>query len=298
MENLKKYIPREIEEVVQVYWKELVEIRLRIHQPLILEGVAGEKIVPEIPITEKMLKEILNKITNYSLYAYEREMKDGYITVEGGHRIGLAGEGTVKDGSLCGIRHIRFMNIRICRRFENYGDELLEKVSMNNQIRNTLIISAPGMGKTTLLRSLVQKCSDGIPGTSIVVIDERNEISGAYHGIPQIPLGIRTDVMTGMDKVDGIIRSVRSMGPKVIAVDELGEEGDMEAIQWAMNSGTVVFATIHGTDLKWVQRKMGESLFRRFSLKILIGERGRYQCFCEELEHCSSRLAEEFTASH
>ncbi len=293
MENLKKYITDELEEIVQAYWEDLVEIRLRIHQPLVLERVTGENVFPEIPITEKILKEILNKVTNYSLYAYEREIKEGYITVEGGHRIGLAGEGTVKEGCLCGIRNIRFMNIRICRQFENYGTELLEKISMENQIRNTLIISAPGMGKTTLLRNLIQRCSNEIIGTSIVVIDERNEISGAYHGIPQIPLGIRTDVMSGMDKVDGIIRAIRSMGPKVIAVDELGEKEDMEAIQWAMNSGAIVFATIHGTNLKWIQKKMGERLFRRFALKILILERGKYQCFCEELERCSSHSVEE-----
>lgn len=279
MERLKKYLTEEIYRVISENWDELIEIKIRINQPLILEHIHGEIIDKDIIINENIIKEIVDKVTNYSLYAYEREFREGYITVEGGHRIGFAGEGIIQGSNLYGMQNIRFLNIRICRQFRDYGEDLFGQLVENQRLKNTLILSPPGLGKTTMLRSIVKKCSEALPGTSIAVIDERNEISGAYEGIPQIDLGCRTDVISGMDKGDGILRVIRSMGPKIIAVDELGGKEDLAAIKWAVQSGISILATIHADHWEMAKKKIGDFLSEQFKVYIVISERGKYECF-------------------
>lgn len=279
MENLKKYLEKSVYDAIKKYDGKLLEIRLRIHSPIILELIHEECMLKEFVVNELMLESVIEKITHYSLYAYEREFREGYLTVEGGHRIGFAGEGIYQQSKLVGMKNISFMNIRICHPGIDWNEELLQHLMEGKRVKNTLIISPPGLGKTTMLRYLVRKFSHNYSGTSISVIDERNEISGSYGGIPQIDLGPRTDVFSGMDKKEGILHSVRSMAPKIIVVDEIGTEQEFQILQWAMNSGVSIVATIHGSNVMDAKRKIGKELSDAFQCFILISERGKYQCF-------------------
>ena len=279
MEKLKKYLEQSVYDVIKKYDGKLLEIRLRIHSPIILQLIDDECILTGFIVSEEMLECVIEKITHYSLYAYEREFRDGYLTVEGGHRIGFAGEGIYQQSKLVGMKNISFMNIRICHPGIEWNEELLWHLTEGNRVKNTLIISSPGLGKTTMLRHLIRKFSHNYSGTSISVIDERNELSGSYGGIPQIDLGPRTDVFSGMDKEEGILHSVRSMAPKIIAVDEIGTEQEFRILQWAINSGVSIIATIHGSNVMDVKKKIGRELAEAFQCYILISERGKYQCF-------------------
>ena len=150
MNSLKKYFNNTVWNRLEKRMGEVTEIRIRVNQPLIIEGLFGEEIFEEIRLSPKEIEEIFERITNFSVYAYEKELREGYLTLPGGHRVGLAGEAVYSDGKLQGMKHIRFMNFRICHYIEGYGKELVSKLLDERRIKNTLIISRPGMGKTTL----------------------------------------------------------------------------------------------------------------------------------------------------
>lgn len=274
MNNLEKYFDKKLWDFLKSNIANITEIRLRVNQPLIIYMVTGELVCDKFIPAEKDLELIFNRLTNFSAYAYEDEIKEGYLTIPGGHRVGLAGEMIVKDGQYIGMKNICYLNFRICHRIKNFGIDIFQKIINGQTIRNTLIISKPGMGKTTLLRNIVKYISDNQSGTSITVIDERSEISGAYMGVPQTDLGIRTDVFCGINKERGILMAVRSMAPKIIAVDEIGATEDFFAIHNAMNCGTKIIATIHGSNLEDTGKRIGEELIRRFELILYIEKKG------------------------
>ena len=209
---------------------------------------------------------------SYSLYAFENELRQGFLTVQGGHRIGFAGKVILNtDGSVRNFSCIRFLNVRISHEILGMADPVLPYLFQQGELWNTLIISPPGCGKTTLLRDLIRQVSDGTDtrqGQQVSVVDERSEIAGSYQGIPQNQVGIRTDVLDACPKTEGMMLLVRSMTPQVIAVDEIGSKEDLAALQRIAVCGTGVLATMHGYSLKDVEDKLGKSksLFGRFLL--------------------------------
>ena len=221
-------------------------------------------------ITAREIEDIVNQICNYSLYAFENELRQGFLTVQGGHRVGFAGKVILNtDGSVRNLSYIRFLNIRISHEILGMADPVLPY--QQGELWNTLIISSPGCGKTTLLRDLIRQVSDGTDtrqGQQVSVVDERSEIAGSYQGIPQNQVGIRTDVLDACPKTEGMMLLVRSMTPQVIAVDEIGSKEDLAALQRIAVCGTGVLATMHGYSLKDVEDKLGKSksLFGRFLL--------------------------------
>ena len=223
-------------------------------------------------ITAREIEDIVNQICNYSLYAFENELRQGFLTVQGGHRVGFAGKVILNtDGSVRNLSYIRFLNIRISHEILGMADSVLPDVFEQEELRNTLIISPPGCGKTTLLRDLIRQVSDGTKerqGQQVAVVDERSEIAGSYQGIPQNQVGIRTDVLDACPKTEGMMLLVRSMTPQVIAVDEIGSGEDLAALQRIAVCGTGMLATMHGYSLKDVEDKLGKSksLFGRFLL--------------------------------
>ncbi len=259
----------------------LQEIRLCVNQPVrvLLEneeyflGRTGDvsKIIGNsnwyISISE--MEQILDHICSYSRYAYEEEIGQGFITVPGGHRVGLSGQVILgEDAKVKNIKYIRCMNIRIAHEIKGAADTLLPLVYENARLCNILLIAPPGCGKTTMLRDLIRQVSNGnewAEGKQIGVVDERSEIAGSYMGIPGNDLGIRTYVLDGCPKVQGMMMLLRSMAPQVIAVDEVGGKEDRQAIQNILRCGCNVIATMHGSSMEEVKsRGIDESMFERF----------------------------------
>lgn len=223
--------------------------------------------------TEADLREMLNYICNYSLYAYQEEIRQGYITIEGGHRVGVAGQTCTADGKITGISPITFLNIRIAHEKKDCAKKVLPWIRQKDSIYNTLILSMPGAGKTTLLRDCIRELSNGEAygvGLKVCVVDERSEIAASYHGVPQNDMGPRTDVLDGCNKAEGMQLLIRSMSPQIVAVDELGTEADFYAVEQALNCGSRVLGTIHAGNMKELSEKpqlkrwMERKLFQRF----------------------------------
>lgn len=273
----------------------LQEIRMRIGQPVTVLMNNKEKFLSEcgeltdeisyaVCSDEKELEAILAHICHYSIYAFADEIRQGFMTIRGGHRIGLSGQVILEEGErIRNIKYIRYLNIRIAHEVKGVSDKALPFLYYRGEVFNTLIISPPGCGKTTMLRDLVRNVSSGTiygKGRNVGLVDERSEIAGSYLGIPQNDIGIRTDVMDACPKREGMMMLIRSMAPDILAVDELGNAEDVEALHRAIQCGCKMLATIHGFSLEEVGRKrymravMEERLFDRY---LLLGKRDN-QC--------------------
>lgn len=257
-------------EVCDVISEGLQEIRIRVGQPVIFvingkeyylenDGQTGADVENAYRITGQEVSEILNHICNYSIYAFEDEIRQGFITVTGGHRIGIAGQAVMENSDkIRYLKHINYLNIRIAHQKPGVADKVIQRLYMDGRLCNTLIISPPGCGKTTMLRDLIRQVSNGNKwgeGCDVCIIDERSEIAGSYQGIPQNDVGMRTDVMDACPKLLGMMMAIRSMAPKVLAVDELGDRQEMDLLNKAMACGCRILATIHGDGMEDMLRK-------------------------------------------
>ena len=259
-----------------LYGNKICYLRLNSNEAVLCEDKEAWKNKTKLyPASSADIAEMMSYISNYSLYAYKEEIRQGYITIEGGHRIGVAGQAAIEGGRIAGIYHIAFLNIRVAHERFGCADKILPFIRQKNSIYNTLILSAPGTGKTTLLRDSIRALSTGeedIAGLKVCVVDERSEIAACYHGIPQNDLGPRTDVLDGCGKAEGLLMLIRSMSPQVVAVDELGTQEDFLAVEQAVNCGSRVIGTVHAADMKELSEKkylrqwMEKSIFKRFIL--------------------------------
>ena len=226
------------------------------------------------------LMETMEYIAGYSLYAYEDELRQGFLTIQGGHRVGVAGKILMEEGKVRSIRYISFLNIRLAHQVEGCADKVMPFIVENGEVCHTLIISPPCCGKTTLLRDVIRQISNGnawCEGKNVGVVDERSEIGGAYQGVPQNDLGIRTDLLDCCPKAEGMIMLIRSMSPQVVAVDEIGTAEDIHAIEYAMQCGCKLIASVHGMDMEEAARKpvLGEMIRRKmFERYIVLGNDG------------------------
>lgn len=299
---------REILERARLDFERLQEIRLRAGAPLLIHYEGEEcflteqgerKKTPERAwkVTRQEVQETMEFIGKYSLYAYEDELKQGYLTLQGGHRVGIAGKVVLEGDKVKSIRYISCLNVRLSHQIKGCADRVLPYVYDQTGVRHTLIISPPRCGKTTLLRDLIRQISNGsrgLRGYTVGVVDERSEICGCYLGVPGNDVGIRTDVMDACPKAEGMMMMVRSMAPEVIAVDEIGRYEDIHAIETALFCGCRLIATVHGSDLSDIQSKplfqrlMEEQVFERYiilyhgeqtgMLRKILDERGRVLC--------------------
>jgi len=213
---------------------------------------------------------LISRISRQSLYAFEEQIREGFLTIPGGHRVGLAGHVVYEHGVVKTMRYLSGLNIRISHEIKGCSDELMPFVVLNTVILPTLIIAPPGGGKTTLLRDFVRNLSRQC---NVAVVDERSEIAGCYMGISQRDLGPFCDVLDGCKKAEGVRMMIRSMAPQVVAVDEIGTSEDIAALSYALTSGCSLLATIHGETLSQVrQKKEFQAVFenRMFERYILL----------------------------
>lgn len=261
------------------------EIRLRTGQPLRIVRDNTERVLPSEGsphiITKEELRETMEYISHYSLYAYENELRQGFLTIEGGHRVGVTGKVILEREKVKNIQYISSVNIRVSHEFIGCADGILPHITKNRQVCHTLIISPPCCGKTTLIRDLIRQISDGnqyVKGCSVGVVDERSELGGCYLGIAQNHLGSRTDILDCCPKAEGMIMLIRSMSPQVIAVDEIGTSEDIHAIEYAMQCGCKLIASVHGLDMDEASKKpvLGELIRRRmFERYVVLGNSRR-----------------------
>lgn len=288
--EVTKYMPKEIKQMVETLpshvLENIEEVRLRQGKPLMLYGDGREyllgingQVVFDIRnayiCTYEDIKNAVSLITNYSLYSYEDDIRNGFVTVDGGHRVGICGKAVLENGKVRTFRDISFINYRIARQVIGAADKVLKSIMQHDgNIYNTLIISPPQCGKTTILRDIIRQLSNGtasmgFKGKKVGLIDERNEIAACSIGVPKNDVGIRTDVLDGCPKAEGILIMIRSMSPEVIATDEIGRSEDGAAILDAINAGVKIITTIHGSGIEDFLRKpalekLHSNLFERY----------------------------------
>ena len=252
----------------KINWDGLEEIRVRIGWPIeLIYGNHNEWLGNyDSMIDRKSLDEMLNYITGYSIYAMEEEIKQGYITFSGGHRIGITGhaayESLKSDGSpqIQNIVDVGGLNIRIAHERKGCAEEVVHYLNNKNTIYNTLFFAPPGVGKTTYLRDTIRILSNreaesfGNKGLKICVVDERSEIAACVDGRPQNDLGKHTDVLDGCPKLIGMRMVLRTMSPDIIAVDEIGKEEEFLILEQMRCSGVKVLGTMHAGDLDEIFR--------------------------------------------
>lgn len=255
------------------------EIRLRLNRPLMVETDEAWMLRPDGGVTattarawmvgEVDLRGALERMTESSLYTMEEELRRGFITLPGGHRAGLAGECLVREGRLMRIKTVTAINLRLAREIPGIAEGLLPYLWRNGRFCRTLIVSPPKAGKTTVLRDLIRALSDGTTvgcRCKVGLVDERSEVVGCFHGVPQLNIGVQTDVLDGCPKTEGIILLLRTMSPDVVAVDELGSYEEAEALRDLLHAGVSVLATAHAEGM--------EDLRQRPTLARLVAEGG------------------------
>ena len=284
MEEILKYLPNNIYILItetikqnpQTKIKEnAIEIRLRNNKPEIIK-LPNLDIVIKYDVTEKDILYTLEKLCENSIYAYKNQICQGFITIKGGHRVGITGSCVIENGKIINIKYISSLNFRIAREIKGCCNKILKDVINKDNIYTTLIVSPPGKGKTTMLRDLIRTISNGIPeinfrGKTCGVVDERGEISAMYKGIAQNDVGIRTDIIENINKAQGMQILIRSMSPEIIACDEIGTKEDVLAIKYAVTSGVKGIFTMHGAEMRDIRanKDINELIENKYIEKII-----------------------------
>lgn len=264
---------------------ELEEIRMRLNKPLMVVAGSCDYMLNDkggicadpdgaYKVNKVDIDKTLQFMSEYSLYAIEEELRNGYITLAGGYRVGVVGKVVMAGSIVKTIKYVSGLNIRVSRELFGVSNKIMRFiVDGDSRPLHTLVVSPPRCGKTTLLRDLARQFSNGSSARSpkkVVVVDERSEIAGSYMGIAQNDVGIRTDVLDACPKAAGIMMAIRAMSPDVIITDEVGRQEDVYAIEEALNAGVVVIASAHGRDMDDISNRpilkqlVDKKIFQRY----------------------------------
>lgn len=261
------------------------EVRLRAGQPLMVQFSSGERSFPLHPVTTGELLTTLETATQASYHAVLESLKNGFFTLPGGHRLGVCGSAVVREGEVMNIKNPSSLCLRLAHETRGAAEGIWQAFA-EREFPSTLILSPPGVGKTTFLRDLVRLLSDrGRQRVSLV--DERCEVAALYRGEPQLDVGCRTDVLEGCPKAKGILMLLRSMAPQVLALDEVTGAEDLEAMRLAAHCGVKLLATAHAAGPEDLERR---PLYRRLvreniftDVVVLENQAGRRSCRLESL---------------
>lgn len=266
-EEVWRVLPRRIREQMGGEDFDVIrEIRLRCGQPVLLREGNGRMRWMKGALSAADMREAVSLLSGYSLYAFEEELRQGYLTLAGGHRVGFCGKAVIEDGKIRTLKQINSLNIRIAGEQKGWGEDFLPYLLEGERFYHTLIVSPPGCGKTTLLRDLVRCLSER--EWTMGIVDERGEIAPLRDGVPQMDVGPCTDVLEGCPKAEGMVMLLRSMGPDIIAVDELGRKEDIAAVYEVLHCGVGLMATAHGHSFGDMEQRLGllvrEKIFERY----------------------------------
>ena len=283
--NLREKLRKVLENNINIE-----EIRIRANKPLILNANNKDyfynlklnrldsKLDNPYIVSKEDVEQTFQIVCKYSIHSFLDDIKKGFITLKGGHRVGLVGKVIIEDGQVKNIKHISSLNIRISKEVLGCSDKVMHHIiNGRNGVNNTLIISPPQCGKTTLLRDIIRNLSNGnklfnFDGLKVALIDERNEISGSYLGIPQMDIGIRTDIIETCPKDIGIMMLLRSMSPNLIVTDEIGNINEIKALYTALNGGVSLITTVHGDSIEDIRnrKELSSLLDKELFKKVII----------------------------
>jgi len=275
MDNIDvlNYFPMNIRIELEKYinlnnYLKLEEIRIRNNRKIILKFNEEQKILDYI-IQARDIFNIMQYITENSIYSYQKQICEGFITLKGGHRVGISGNTVMEKNNVININYIYSLNFRISKQIVGVSNKIFETIYNNGNVCNTLIISPPGAGKTTILRDLIRNLSKY---KNVGVVDERGEIAAMYKNIPQNDLGLQVDIMNNVTKSIGIKMLIRSMAPDIICADEIGTKEDIEAIKYAVTSGINGIFTAHSDNLENLNKNpiLNELLNENLIKKVII----------------------------
>ena len=256
MEFILRCLPQELVKLITKHnVQKIEEIRIRCGKNITL-NMGCVEIVLRYAVSEIEIVRIMQNMCNNSIYAYQNQIINGYITLPGGNRVGISGNVVFVDGKVSNISHIYSLNIRVAHQIDGACNEIIGYIldTKNNSIFNTLIVAPPGCGKTTIIRDIAKRISNGIPeinfhGIDICIIDERGEIAALSKGVSNNDVGDRTDILDNIPKTIGIRMAVRSLAPKAIIADEIGNIADAEIANYAVCSGVKCLFTAHGSTM-------------------------------------------------
>ena len=232
-------------------------LRLRTGWPMEALVDGEERALDGPPVRREELEQLLEIASRASVHTVLDQMRRGYLTIAGGHRIGLCGTAVMRSGEVHALRNLSSVNLRVARQIKGVARPVLNRLCRDGVLQDTLILAPPGQGKTTFLRDVIRLVSEGegCCPLRVSLADERGEVAALYGGVPQLDVGRRTDVMEGCPKAQGLMLLLRAMNPKVLAVDEITAPEDLEALRTAAGCGVTLLATAHGEGKADLERR-------------------------------------------